>query len=103
MVQTVGGKHLAFDQTKVRGNVGASGFVLDLGMTHGIETVFVGPRVEGREIIVVDFFSVDDQMMELDGVGPPTKERVSGLEPRHKTQESTIARTVSSLFFFSSH
>ena len=38
-------------------------------MSHGIKTVLVGPRVEGREIMVVDFFAVDSPTMKLDGVG----------------------------------
>ena len=72
-------------------------------MPHGIETtVFVGPRVEGRKIMVVDFFVVDDPMMELDGVGPSPEEWVSGLEPGHEPKgiHETAHGVVTFLCFF---
>ena len=75
---------------------------MNLGMPHGIETVFVGPRVEGREIMILDFFFVDDPMMELDGVGSSPKERVSGLEPRHDPEgvHKSAYGVVTFLLFF---
>ena len=84
MVQTVGRKDLAFHHPKVRGDIGASGFVDDDGMTDRVETVFVGPRVEGREIEVVDLLPVLDHVIQLDGIGAPPEERVSRLEPGHE-------------------
>ena len=86
MVQTIGGENLTFDQPKEKTDVCASGFEMDLGMSHGVETVFVGPRVEGREIMVVDFFFVAGSMMELDGIGTSPIERISGLESRHEPE-----------------
>ena len=69
-------------------------------MSHAIETVFVWPRVEGREIMVVDFFFIGDPMMELDGVGPSPEECISGLEPGHEPKGAQEgARTASLLFF----
>ena len=61
---------------KERTDVGASGFEMDLGMPHGVETVFVGSQVEGSEIMVVDFFVLDGPMMELDGIGRSPEEHV---------------------------
>ena len=53
-------------------------------MPHGIETVFVGPRGEGPEIMEGDFFPVLDHVMELDGVGSSPEERISWVEPGHE-------------------
>ena len=50
-------------------------------MTHWVETVFVGPRVEGREIEVVDLFPVLDRVIQLDGIGASPEEGVARLEP----------------------
>ena len=55
-------------------------------MPHGIETVFVGLRVDGGEIEVIDLFTIDDHVMQLDGIGASLEERVSGLEPRHEPE-----------------
>ena len=84
MVQSVGREDLAFDQTEVRGDVGGTGFVDDDGMSDRVETVFVGPRVEGREIEVVDLFPVLDHVIQLDGIGASPEEGVSRLEPGHE-------------------
>ena len=54
------------------------------GMPDRVETVFVGPRVEGREIEVVDLFPVLDHVMQLDGIGASPEEGVSRLEPGHE-------------------
>ena len=53
-------------------------------MSNRVETVFVGPRVEGREIEVVDLFIVLDHVMQLDGIGAPPEEGVTRLEPGHE-------------------
>ena len=84
MVQSVGRQDLAFDQTKVRTDVGGVGFVDDDGMPYRVETVFVGPRVEGCEIEVVDCFPVLDHVIQLDGVGASPEEGVARLKPGHQ-------------------
>ena len=86
MVQSVGREDLAFDQTKVGTDVGGAGFVVDLGMPDRVETVFVGPRVEGGEIDVVDLFIVLDLVMQLDGVGASSEEGVARLESRREVE-----------------
>ena len=94
MIQSVGRQDLAFDHTKVRGNVGGVGFVDDDGMPDRVETVFVGPRVEGREIEVVDLFPVLDHVIQLDGIGTSPEEGVSRLASGHEFErldESTHA------------
>ena len=86
MVESVGREDLAFDQTEVRGDVGGAGFVEDPGMPDWVETVFVGPRVEGREIEVMDLFIVLDRVMQHDGIGASPEEGVTRLEPGHKVK-----------------
>ena len=63
-------------------------------MTDRVQTVFVGPRVEGGEIEVVDLFPVLDHVIQLDGIGASPEEGVSRLEPGHEFKgldESTHA------------
>ena len=63
-------------------------------MTDRVETVFVGPRVEGREIEVVDLFIVLDHVIQFDGVGASPEEGVARLEPGREFEgldESTHA------------
>ena len=86
MVQSVGREDLAFDQTEVGADVGGAGFVVDLGMPNGVETVFVGPRVEGGEIDVVDRFIVLNLVMQLDGVGASPEEGVARLKSRREVE-----------------
>ena len=50
-------------------------------MADRVQTVFVGPRVEGGEIEVVDLFPVLDHVIQLDGVGASPEEGVARLEP----------------------
>ena len=50
-------------------------------MTEWVHTVFVGPGVEGREIEVINLFPVDYHVIQFDGIGTSTEERVSGFEP----------------------
>ena len=81
MIQTVGWKNLAFHQPEIGRNVCPFGFRDDNGMTDRVQTVFVGPGVEGGEIEVMDLFSVLHHVIQFDGTSASTKERVSGLEP----------------------
>ena len=81
MIQTVGWKDLAFHQTEIGRNVCPFGFTDDDGMTDRVQTVFVGPGVEGGEIEVMDLFSILDHVIQFDGIGASTKECISGLEP----------------------
>ena len=86
MVQSVRRKDLAFHHPEVRGDVGAAGFMDDDGMTDRVETVFVRPRVEGREFEIVDDFTVLDRVIQLDGIGAAPEERVLRLEPGHELE-----------------
>ena len=71
-------------------------------MPHGIETVFISPRVQRGDIEVMDLFTVDDHMIEFDGVGMSPEERVSGLEPGHEAERvhEGAHKVVSFLLFF---
>ena len=84
MIQTVGWKNLAFHQFEIGRNVCAFGLVDDDGMTDRVQTVFVGPGVEGGEIEVMDLFPVLHHVIQLDGIGASTEERVSRLESGDK-------------------
>ena len=53
-------------------------------MPHGRERVFIGPRVNGGEIKVMDLFTVDDHTMEFDGISASSEKGVSRLEPGHE-------------------
>ena len=53
-------------------------------MPDRVQTVFVGPRVEGREIEVVDLFIDLDHVMQLDGIGASPEEGVSRSKPGHE-------------------
>ena len=81
MIETVRWKNLAFHQTEIRRNVCPFGCTDDDGMTEWVHTVFVGPGVEGREIEVINLFPVDYHVIQFDGIGTSTEERVSGFEP----------------------
>ena len=97
MVQSVGREDLAFHYAKVGGDVGGAGFVDDDGMPDRVHTVFVGPRVEGVEIEVVDLFPVLDLVIQLDGVRTSPEEGVARLEPGDEFEgvhESTYALVV---------
>ena len=84
MVETVGWKNLTLDEPEVRGDVGAARFVEDSGMSYRVQTILVGPRVEGGEVVVVDLFSLLGHVVQFDGVGTSSEEGVSGLEPGHE-------------------
>ena len=86
MVQSVGWEDLAFDESEVGANVGAFGFEDDDGMSDRVETVFVGPRVEGADVDVADDFPVLDHVIQFDGIGASTEEGVTGLEPGHESE-----------------
>ena len=53
----------------------------DDGVTDWVQKVFVGPGVEGGEIKVIDLFPVYHHVIQLDGIGASTEERVPGFEP----------------------
>ena len=89
MIQTVGWKNLTFHQPEIGRNVCAFGFEDGYGMTDRVQTVFVGPGVEGSEIEVIDLFSVPDHVIQFDGIGASTKERVSGVSLETSSREST--------------
>ena len=78
---SVGWKNLTFHQPEIGRNVCPFGFTDDDGMTDWVQTVFVGPGEEGGEIEVMDLFSFLDRVIQFDGIGASTKERVSGFEP----------------------
>ena len=102
VVETVGRKNLTLDEPKVRGDVGAARFVEDSGMSYRVEAILVGPRVEGREVIVVDRFSLLGHVVQFDGIGATAEEGISGLEPGYEFEgiDQGTDRFVVSLQFF---
>ena len=79
MIQTGGWKNLTFHKFEIGRNVCAFGFRDDDGMTDRVQAVFVGPGVEGGEIEVIDLFPVYHDVIQLDGIGASTEERVPGI------------------------
>ena len=75
MIDIGGWEDGAFSQTKVRGKVGGAWIVEDDGMTNGVLSIFVDPRIQARIVIIVDFFVVDGLMVQSDGIGSPALER----------------------------
>jgi len=86
MVQSVGWKDLAFDESEVGADVCAVGFEDDDGMSDWIETVFVDPGVEGADVDVADDFPFLDHLIQFDGVGTSAEEGVTGFEPGHESE-----------------
>ena len=80
MVQLVGRKNLTLDQSKVGTDVGTARLVVDLRMSDGIITILVGPRVERREVEVVNLFAFLYRVVEFDSVDSSSEERVARLE-----------------------
>ena len=83
MIQTVGWKDLAFHQPEVGRNVCPFGFTDDDGMTDWVQTVFVGPGVEGGEIEVMDLFSFLDHVTQFDGIGASTKDLAGSFQEEY--------------------
>ena len=81
MIQTVRWKDLTFHQPEIRRNVCPFGCADDDGMTERVQAVFVGPGVEGGEIEVINLFPFDHRVIQFDGIGTSTEERLSGFEP----------------------
>ena len=81
MIQTVGWKNLRFQQPEIGRNVCPFGCKDDDRMTKWLQAVFVGPGVEGGEIEVIDLFSLFHHVIQLDGIGASTEERISRFEP----------------------
>ena len=53
-------------------------------MSYRVQAILVGPRVERREVVVVDLFSLLGHVVQFDSVGATAEEGVSGLEPGHE-------------------
>ena len=86
MVQSVGWKDLAFDESEVRADVGAFGFEDDDGMSDGVETVFVCPGIKGADVDVADDLPILDHVIQFDSIGASAEEGISGLEPGHESE-----------------
>ena len=46
----------------------------DDGMTHGIPTILVDPRVQARKVYVLDLFMISSFIIQLTRIGAPSKE-----------------------------
>ena len=81
MIEIVRWKNLTLDESKVRGDVGATRLVEDSGMSYQVEAILVGRRVERGEVVVIDLFSLLGHVVQFDGIGATAEEGISGLEP----------------------
>ena len=55
-------------------------------MSYWVEAILVGPRVEGREIVVVNLFSLLGHVVQFDGIGASSEKGISGLEPGYELE-----------------
>ena len=54
--------------------------VEDGGMTGRIFAILIDPRIQARVVILVDFFVIDGLVIQADGFGSPSVERVARIQ-----------------------
>ena len=64
-------------------NVWIVGVDDDNRMSDGVGLLFVDPRVEGRDVNVLNLFVRVSDVMQFDGIGSAAKEGIPGLERVH--------------------
>ena len=80
MVEIVGQEAGTFCDSKVLGNVLVAHFKDNVCMTDRVIFVFVNKRIQGGEVVVINFFASLGLMIKLDGIGSPTAESITGVE-----------------------
>ena len=80
MVQFTGRQDLTLDETKVLMDVGVTRGGDETRMSLRVDTVFVDPWVQRGDIDVMDLLSGGDMMVQLDGIGTTSTERVAGIQ-----------------------
>ena len=54
MVELVRRKDLTFDEAKIGGDAGMSGFIDEGGVSDWLESIFVNPRIERGDVDITD-------------------------------------------------
>ena len=80
VVQFTWRQDLTLDETKVLVDVGVTRGGDETRMSLRVDTGFVDPRVQRGDIDVMDLLSGGDMMVQLDGIGTPSTERVAGIQ-----------------------
>ena len=80
MVQFTRRQDLTLDETKVLVDVGETRGGDEGWMSLRVDTGFVDPRVQRGDIDVMDLLTGGDMMVQLDGIGTPSTERVAGIQ-----------------------
>ena len=80
MIQFTWRQDLTLDESKVRTDVGVTRGGDEGRMPFRVDTGFVDPWVQGGDIDVMDLLSGGDMMVQLDGIGTPSTERVAGIQ-----------------------
>ena len=53
-------------------------------MSNQVQTIFVGPQVEGRDIKVLNHFTFCCTMIQFDGIRASPEKDISRLKPGHE-------------------
>ena len=80
VVKTVGWENGDFGETEEGGDVGVGEARDDFGVFDGVGGVFVNPRVEGRDVLILDGFPFGHVVVKFDGIGTSTEKRVARVE-----------------------
>ena len=80
MVQFTRRQDLTLDEAKVLVDVGVTGGGDETRMSLRVDTGFVDPWVQRGHIDVMDLLSGGDMVIQLDGIGTPSTERVAWIQ-----------------------
>ena len=80
MVQFTRRQDLTLDETKVLVDVGVTRGGDETRMSLRVDTGFVDPWVQRGDIDVMDLLSGGDMVIQLDGIGTPSTERVAWIQ-----------------------
>ena len=80
MIQFTWREDLTLDESKVLVDVGVTRGGDEGRMPFRVETGFVHPWVQRGDIDVMDLLTGGDMMVQLDGIGTPSAERVAGIQ-----------------------
>ena len=80
MVQFTWREDSATDQTKVLSDVGVTRVGEEARMSFGVDAGLVHPRVQGRDIDIMDLLTRSHAMVQFHGIGTTPAEGVTGVE-----------------------
>ena len=86
MLQSAWGQHSTLRDPKVVTDVCVTRLRDEHVMAFGVDTRFVGPRVQGRVVNVVDLLVGGHAMIQIDGIGASSAKGVTRVERFHELQ-----------------